>query len=417
MQASQAMNESSTLVSSTQFDALLDSYLQTSLRCSLSELRQQTLLVPEEMRLRAWHLLSYALRTGKAWQETREILTTLAPKMEQAGFREEWIAYLASGVEVGAQYNDTAATAEFSLQIATLLRMLSEYDRAVQWLDSSLTAFRQEQDRHGEARALNELAWIEQLRRRYDDASQHVEQALALLDDDDPERGMSYRVQGMIAIHRGESEKAEVYHHKAMTVFEKSGDLRKKAWSLVNVALAMRGQKKFKETTNTLTEALSILTQLKDDYHGLIAQVELGLTYFYCHEVDRAINSYLKAESVALQLNDRLRLANIYTNLGLAYLAQCDYELASKSFQMSIDIFDELQILSNVVNAMDGLAMSYIAQRQFAKAIIVLEQALSMLPKIVDVPNYNYYYQSLTAHWQQAKAEQDLSFVMRVDIV
>lgn len=415
MQELQAINESIN-ESTISFDGLLESFLHTSLRASLREVQQQAVLVPEEMRLRAWHLLSYALRTGKAWQETRELLTTLAPKMEQAGFREEWIAYLSSGVEIGTQHNDTAATAEFALQIATLFRMLSEYDRAMQWLDSSLASFRQQQDRRGEARALNELAWLEQLRRRYDDASQHVEQALALLDEDDPERGMCYRTQGMIAIYLGKWEEAEAHHRAALASFERNGDTRKAAWSMVNLATALRGQKMFELAIENGNEACSHMIRLNDNYHWTIAQSNLGLTYYYAGLFEEATNCYIKAELMANQLHDRLRLADINLNLGLSYLAQNRGILASNSFLTSINLFSDLGITSMVVNSMDGLAMSYIAQHKFEQAIEVLEKAISMLPKIIDAPHYTYYQESLDNHLCEAKAGNELKFEPKANL-
>lgn len=422
MQASQPMIEStsvgaSTEFSSTEFDALLERYLHTSLHASLTEVRQQATLVPDEMRLRAWHLLSYALRTGKAWPETRDLLTTLAPKMEQAGFREEWIAYLVAGVEVATQHNDRATIAEFALQIATLWRMLSEYEQAVQWLDNSLAGFRQEQDRRGEARALNELAWIEQLRRRYDDASQHVEQALALLDEDDPERGMCYRVQGMIAIYRGEWEQAEVHHRAALVIFEKHGDMRKAAWSLVNHGIALRGQKKYDEAIGKFTEAIKTLKKLNDDQSLSVAQLNLGLTYHFVGKNDEALSCLLNAESVALRLHDQTRLADIYLNLGLTYLAQRVIESAKKSFQSSIQLFDTLGIKNMMVNSMDGLAMSYLAENQYDQAAKILDRAIGILPEIIHAPHYEYYKQSLNKHRQQAEAGLALLTVQSIDIV
>ena len=73
---------------------------------------------------------------------------------------------------------------------------------------------------------------------------------------------------------------------------------------------------------------------------------------------------------------------------------------------MSIRLFGELKDESECLNAMDGLAMTYLAQGEYGKASIVIQQALDMLPKIKDMPNYDYLFNSLINHLQEAKQRQ-----------
>lgn len=405
------------LVASESYNAMLTRFLVNGLSRSLAQVQQCAQLVPDEVRVRAWNQLSYAFRSPTAWPETRQLLLTLAPKMEQAGFREEWIAYLSSGVESGQACNDLAAIAEFELQIAMLYRMVSEYERAVQRLDASIEHFRVIEDRRGQARALNELAWVEQLRRHYDEASHHIEQALMLLDGDDLERGLCYRTQGMIAIYRGEWQQAEAHHRAALALFEQRGDIRKTAWSKQNLGLSLRGQKRFDEAIQQFNDAVAIMRMLADDYHWMTAQLNLGATFYYSGKVDKAIGCYREVESMALKLHDKLRLADVYVNLGLAYLAQNENETSSKSFQKSIQLFEELGIHNMVINSMDGLAMSYIAQRDYNQAIQVLEAAIEKLPLIVNVPLFAYHEQSLNKHWQEAKSGQELLFLPQAELI
>lgn len=395
---------------------LFTAMLRNGLRSTLAEVQQAVALLPEEVRQRAWHLLSYALRTGEAWPETRDLLLLLAPKMEQAGFREEWIAYLTSGVAVGQQHNDATAAAEFALQIATLYRMIAEYERAVQWLAVSLGDFHQLGAKQGEARALNEWAWIEQLRRRYDDASRHVAQALTLLDEDDPERGMCYRVQGMIAIAQGRWQEAETHHRAALCSFDEQSDLRKKAWTLVNIGIALNGQSRFEDAIEFCSDAATILEQLGDEQNLIVAQINLGAAYYFSQKIRDAIPYYVRAEELALRVNDRYRLAEIYLNLGLAHMADGSPELASNAFQNSVQLFEQLGVKSKTINSMDGLAMSFIAQNRHDRALSVIEKAISMLPEVVTDPGYACYQQSLNKHREEAKAGLTACTEVEIDV-
>ncbi|MBV7334284.1 hypothetical protein KFU94_39820 [Chloroflexi bacterium TSY] len=43
------------------------------------------------------HTLDYSLRVSDTWPVTRDVLTLLAPKMEQAGYRDDWYPFLGGG--------------------------------------------------------------------------------------------------------------------------------------------------------------------------------------------------------------------------------------------------------------------------------------------------------------------------------
>lgn len=392
-------------------DVLIDALVDATRRVHDAESR-----LPEAEREDAWHLLSYAFDQNAAWQETRQLVFALAPRMELAGFREDWINYLQTAASRGASHNDLAATAEFEYQTGLLYRMLTDYERAKSWLNSSRERFAVLGDRGGQARVLNELAWIEQLRRNYDAATEHVDHALSLLDESAPECGMCYRVQGMIAIYQGHWEQAESYHRKALAIFEQHGDVRKVAWSMVNLAVAQLGQKKLEESITNCSQACALMHQMGDEYHLAIAQMNLGLAYYHSHKFDDAVGCYLKSESSMVRFHDLLRLAEVHLNLALAHLAQDHNELASVSFEYAIHLFKESGVISQVINAMDGLAMSYMAQSRFDKALTILTDAISMLPQIVNAPNYQYYNQSLNKHLEEATFQQRIAHVPRADV-
>lgn len=399
------------------YATLFTDLLMAALQGATVRVQAAAPLVPEAERQDAWHWLSYALQQPALWPQTRTLVLALAPKMEQAGHRQDWLGYLQSAYGLAQQQADEAAQAELAYQIGLLYRLLTHYDEAMRWLYTGLTTFQQLGERRGQAQVLNEMAWVEHLRRRYAEAKRYVEQALLLSADDSHERGMSYRVQGMIAIHHSQWEQAEQHHRAALTTFAQQGDQRKVAWSLVNIGIALRGQKQFKAAVESCTQATKILEQLNDTQHWIIAQVNLGIAYYYLGLQEDAVRCYLKAEEAAFQLQDQFRLADIYVNLGLARISQENYEAASDSFRSSILLYKRLDILNMVVNSMDGLAMSYIAWQRYDQALAVLDEAISMLPQIVNVPNYQYYHQSLTKHREDAQAKLTLSFTPNAGVV
>jgi len=383
-------------------------YIAAGVQVSLARVRAAEYVVSEVDRQQAWHILSFALDVPEAWPVTRELLLTLAPKMEQAGFREEWIPYLEKGLHCAQRASDGQAAAECELQMGLLYRLLSRFEQAQRWTAASVDHFAAQRDAHGQARALNELAWLEQLQYRYEDATQHVEQALMLIADGDPECAMSYRLQGMIAIGQNHLQKAEAGHRKALIGFEEQQDQRKIAWGLQNIAYTLREQKKFEEAITLYQSARDILQAISDVYYYAFVTLNLGTTYLYFGEPATALACYHDAQTRFAQLHNTLYLAHIQNNVGLCYLALQQLDQAEKAFKSAITLFENMAERAWLLNAMDGLAMTYLALAQFDQAITILEAAHAALPEIRETPNYPYLHQSLHQHLQSAYQGQPL---------
>jgi tetratricopeptide (TPR) repeat protein len=363
-------------------------------------------LPDEETRVQAMHTLSYAFGAPDLWPLTRQLVLTLAPKMEQAGHRDDWLIYLEQATALSEEQADWAAAAECTLQRGMLHRLLSQFPLAIERLQRSIALCQQIGAGRDQARALNELAWVAYLQHQTAAATSYVEQALALLTEDDPERAMCYRVQGMIAIAHERWGEAEVYHRQALAIFATQGDDRKAAWSLQNLAYALCGQQRFDEAIGYYEEAAKILRELSDRYNLAVVFFNLGIAWYQLGAVDRAIVYYVDACTAFKELNNKLFLARIHTDLGLALLACSRYGEAEAAFLTSIQFFTEISDDAWRLNAMDGLAMLYLTQQAYTKAIEVLENALCALPQISGATNYDYLHHSLTAHLQDALAKQ-----------
>ena len=366
-------------------------------------------VLPGELQRQALHTLRYAFQLPSAWVVTRELVTMLAPKMEQAGQREDWIPYLQQALHQSLAYHDDMTAGECHLQLAILYRLLSQFATAHTHLQAALESFTALHAVHDQGRVLNELAWLEHLQHQYAAASQHVADALALLDEDDPERGMSYRVQGMIAIDEERWQDAERLHEKALIIFEQQQDDRRIAWSLQNLANVLRGQKKYSEAIAYYQRARTLLTMINDWHNLAIVYVNLGTVYSLQRDFNLSIQHYLSALSLLNQVHNNLLRAHIYTSLGLDYLAQQQISDAETAMETSIRLYEMVGDPSGKLNATDGLAMIYLAQQNYTKAIDLLRVALADLPKIMNMPNYVYLSQSLNEHLADAQTKKSLS--------
>lgn len=258
------------------------------------------------------------------------------------------------------------------------------------------------------AKALNELAWIEQLKHDYENATIHAQAALALSAEDDIERGMAFRVLGMVAL-RNQFEDAEVLQRSALAIFQQNHDIRRSAWSLQNLALALRMQKKFDEAFISFQQAADALKQIGDLYHWAVVKMNLGAAYFHYEMPQIALLHYQEAEYQAVLNRDVLQLANVCNCLGLDYLKLQQFAEAEQYFTKAISLFKKLADDEWRLNNVDGLAMVYLAQGKFIQAQQLLESAIADLHLIKESASYEYLDKSLSAHLQQAKSGGDLT--------
>ncbi len=357
----------------------------------------------DELRQQAWHTLSYALDERPNWPAARELLLSIAPKMEWAGYRKDWLLYLQRGLAQALALEDQRAIAECQLQIGMIYRMLGDFDLAHEHLLASVHSNHAAQSPRDQARALNELAWLKQLQQQYKTANQHVEQALALLAEDDPERAMSYRVLGMVAMGHKQWAEAAHLHQLALHAFQALGDERRTAWSIQNFGYALYGQQRYDEAIELYHQAAAILEAIDDPYHWSIVQNNLGIAYHAVGHSEAAIGCYERAAEVAQRIHDKLQLAKLYNNFGLVYLDRNEYTEAQSHFEQSAQLHEMLGNVVLWINARDGLAIVLLAQGRHAEAKKILQDALETLPQIKDTPQYTYLSASLAKHLEQAE--------------
>ena len=383
--------------------AKFQAYLERNLRYLVDLVATATPLPNEEVRMQAMHTLRFALRVPALWALTRQLLLTLSPKMEQAGHRGDWLVYLEEATTLSEQRADWATAAECTLQRGLLHRLLSDFPLAIAQLQRSVALWQQIDAGRDQARALNELAWVAYLQNQTAPATTHVEQALALLPAADPERAMCYRVQGMIAIAHERWGEAEAHHRQALTLFATGGDDRKAAWSLQNLAYALRGQGRYEEAIEYYQQAAALLLELGDLYHWSTVQINLGLAYYYSGKPEIAVNYYATARSIPKSLLDASQMTRLCVNTALALMRLAQFTEAEKEFLEAIQLCANAGATAWQLNAMDGLAMTYIGWQKFNQATEVLKQALVELPNVIDAPNYNYLYNSLHQHLEEAQ--------------
>lgn len=351
----------------------------------------------------ALHVLTYGLKYPDAWPLASKALLALAPRMEKEGHRDEWNPYIEEGIQQSRQLQDKHTEATLHLQLGVLHQLRGKFDAARDEFSLSATEYASLGNTVDQAKALNRLAYIARLQRRYDDAKQLVGEALARLTENDPERAYSYFVQGTIAYDQPAWEQAAEFFQKALALWEGENNKRMVGWSLLNLGVAMFTLKRYPEAITYYEKAITLLGEINDPVYQAVTEMNLGNVYLLQRKPQQALDLYTKAESVFRNVMDELHLAMIYTNMGIAYRYLKNWTWAKLALLESIEGWQQLGNIESLVNAIEELGLLYLDQGMYARATTKFHDALNWLARIKNEPGYAPLLESVTRHLTEAQ--------------
>lgn len=369
-------------------------------RCMAAATAQDKLPALKE-REQALLTLSYALKLEQTWPAARDLLLALAPAMERAGHRDDWVPYLEEGIAASRRLGDAPAEAELCWHLGVILERRSNYPAARDQFAASAARFSALADRRGQARALNRLAFVACLQRESEDAKRLAAITANLVPEDDSERGYCDFVWGHVALDTDDWQAAHDHFSQALARWENGADRRMVAWGLTNLGIAKRRLGDDAGAVAAYQQAIELFNEVEDPVHEAVARMNLGNVYLMAGDAQRALEHYLAAEPVFQLVQGMLRLASVYLNIGMAYRRLQQWSDAQRTLQASITLNEQLHLPAAVANVTDELALTYQDQGLLAQAIAGFEQALRWLPAD---PVYEAQRQSIAEHLLEAQA-------------
>lgn len=390
-------------VDKKRYPTLFQTFVIQSVQTTLEDIDDNALFLREDERSRVFHILSFALKNDGAWPITHKLLLRIASKLEQAGNRDDWLAFLYQGVACSQRHDDLLASAELQWQIGHLYRLQSQFEPAREALDASAAAFKSLGDNSGQARAWNELGYLSWHQQHHADAQKFAEASLANLRDPTPERAISLSVLGLTAISLHRWQEAENYFQEALQIRTAQGDQQRIAWTLQHLGYALHSQEDFPAAIRYYEEAIQILAAIQDWRNCAIVQMSLGIVYSLMKQPNKALELYEVAESSFRKTYDSLHIAKVLANRGIDCLVLEKWQLAIDAFTNSALLYEELHDTYSRINALDGLGLANVGLGLHDKAITIFEMAVAQLPLIENHPMYPKLSKDVMAHLEEAK--------------
>lgn len=331
-------------------------------------------LAPEK-RAQLLFALANMLHLPTAWPSALPLLAALAPRLEQAGLREDWLGYLEHGIACCAISGDQQTAACLTLERGVLLERLGRLSEAQACLAEAIARFVALRDRRGEAKARNRLAYVLRGRQLSAAAAQHVDYALQLLDPADAEALYSCMVLGLLAYDRRDWETAEQHLRACVDGWRGGEERRLYAMSLINLAAVYMRTESFAQSRECLDSAVGLLAAIGDTANEALVHLNMGVACLFLRQPQAAVAELLAAEEVFRALQDVQRLALIYSNLALAYAELGEHQAAERHFEAALQRFAALEDHPNWIDTLLDLAELRLQRRQPQAALACAQQA------------------------------------------
>lgn len=382
--------------SNSAYSNIFRGYIVRNTEFALRRVKKATYSLSVEDQKLVFKTLDYALKYDETWPVTRDLLMSVAPKMEQAGYRGEWVAYLESGIEQSQQQEDLFAEAVLHFNVGILQQRQANFEMARRKFHCSALQFQKVGNQLEEARALNRLAYVARLQRRFEEAKQILKRAQILAKDDVAQAAYNDLVHGSMALDQRDWQNAAFFFRRSLSLWKKTKDKRMIAWGLTNLGTALRVVKKHDEAISSYHEAISLFEEIKDPVHQAVAQMNLGNAYLDLGEAQKALQFYKLSESIFYDTQAWLRFAKVNLNKAIAYQDLEQWTQAECAYFSGIEQLRKIGSISAMIKGLISLAEMYIEQGQHKKADETLQQARRELGQIEDELGYDDFLNTIT---------------------
>ena len=244
-----------------------------------------------------------------------------------------------------------ADTARAMVALGAVLEVRAKYDQAQQALEDALKLQPQNADATGEtAENLTELANVYFYQGKYDLSENLNNKALAidrhLFGDANPAVAQELNNLGAIEMNRGNYRPSEAYYRRALAITEAwyGSNHPETAANLTALAQPLTFDKQEPEAQSDLERALAIQEHVNGPINATVAttQNQLGILAFQRKRLDAARGYFTQARDTWQQLfGDKYpSVAVAYSNLGSVCLEQKDNACAEKMYRDAVSRFD-----------------------------------------------------------------------------
>jgi tetratricopeptide (TPR) repeat protein len=278
------------------------------------------------------------------------------------------------------QAGDSAAEAAALSALGNVAFHHGRYQEATGHLEQALALFRQTGDRTGQARALTNLGVASYLQGRYARASKWWQQSLALHRENGDQAGQG-SVLGNLALldlRQGRYQQATGRLRQSLALARTTGNRGTESMALVNLGEISLRQGAYQRAAGQLQQALALARQTGDQSHEASALTRLGEVCLRLRRYEQAADHLQHALALARDTGDREDEAEALNGLGEVLLGTGQPGQARAQYAAALTLASRIGGKYQQARAYDGLARAHQAGGNSSQAHRHWQEALAL---------------------------------------
>jgi DNA-binding SARP family transcriptional activator/predicted negative regulator of RcsB-dependent stress response len=267
------------------------------------------------------------------------------------------------------------------------------------------TAARRTGDHAAEAAALDHVAGVYWQQSRYQQADDHLQQALALFRQTGDRLGEACTLTnlGVIRAAQGRYQEASTLNVQGLDIYRQAGDLSGEMRCLSDLGNTEERQGRYQQAARHHDESLAIARKIGDRYMECSALINLGTARMWQGDLPQAAGYLGQALALCPETSDRSQQAEALTRTGDVCLRQGRPQDACDCFQEALALYQEIGDRSGEADALNGLGEALLVAGQPSRARARHTTACDIASDIGDK------YQQARAHDGLARAHHALA--------
>jgi len=185
------------------------------------------------------------------------------------------------------------------------------------------------------------------------------------------------QARGLLASERSQPL-AEEFYQRSLSFARAHRDQYLESTSLLNLGFESLAQGRLDEAIDRSQAAYDTATAAGARVIALVAEGNLGWTYYQLGDSENALDRSLHAEKTAAESDDFFDQENELINLGHIYMDRRQYDQAGKYFQQALDLAGRIQAKQDMYNALRLLAQLSLQTGHVDEAAQHAERALQI---------------------------------------
>jgi tetratricopeptide (TPR) repeat protein len=291
-------------------------------------------------------LLAVAAQAAETpWAKYTSLLSmTLFRFFDVHGHFDDAVTLHALAVRAGRWQNDPYETGRALHNLGTVHQRLCRYDDALEHLEEAITILAQTNQPGVEALALADLGHLLMLRGKYDRALDRDSRALRLFEGEGDLSGQGQVLNNMgLVLHRLKRyRESEECTQRALALFRETDDRPRQGYALNDIGVALQSQGLYAEALEHHREALALARATHDRALVAAALNGLGNTNRLLGGAEPVLEFHEQALAIAKDIGDRHEQAQAHEGLANAHLAMANVSEARKCWDLALDIYADL---------------------------------------------------------------------------